>query len=81
MKVNVVVFARARELIGSDQLQLDLPPQSTIHQFKQQLLQQFPALNELLPHCAFAINREYATDDQVLEDGCEVGLIPPVSGG
>ena len=39
------------------------------------------ALGDEPPGLLYAVNREYAARDQVLVDGDEVALIPPVSGG
>jgi molybdopterin converting factor small subunit len=36
---------------------------------------------ELMRSIAVAVNRDYARLDQVLQDGDEVALLPPVSGG
>ena len=40
-----------------------------------------PALAGLLASCAVSVNAEYAQGGQVLQEGDEVGLLPPVSGG
>ncbi len=39
------------------------------------------ALGDLPRGLLYAVNREYAAADRTLEDGDEVALIPPVSGG
>ena len=39
-------------------------------------------LERILPRCALAVNGEYVeTAEQALEDGDEVALLPPMSGG
>ena len=81
MKVNVVVFARVRELVGVDRLELTLADGATVASLKQELLQRYPALHPLLPHCSVSVDHEYSQDQSALVEGCEVGLIPPVSGG
>ena len=40
-----------------------------------------PGRGELLRGIAVSVNAEYATAGQVLQEGDEVGLLPPVSGG
>ncbi|MGI9515848.1 MAG: MoaD/ThiS family protein [Pirellulaceae bacterium] len=81
MDVNVVLFARARELAGSDSICLSLDDEATVADLKTQLLRQYPALGELLPHCTLAVDHVYSDDGTRLHDGCEIGCIPPVSGG
>lgn len=42
---------------------------------------EYPGLAPMASSLAIAVNREYATPDRRLQDGDEVALIPPVSGG
>ncbi len=79
--INVVLFARARELAGADSIKLTLDDPATVGDLKAALLQQYPDLSTLLPHCTMAVDHEYSDDDTALSSGCEVGCIPPVSGG
>ena len=81
MNVTFVFFAQARELVGASQLTRQLPEGSTLLDAKQNVLQLHPELAGLFAHCTFAVNREYSQDATELSDGCEIGCIPPVSGG
>jgi molybdopterin synthase catalytic subunit len=81
MTVNVVVFAGLRERLGTGRIEFSLTTDATVATLKQEILQQYPQLQDLLPHCAVSVDHQYAGDEAVLADGCEVGLIPPVSGG
>jgi molybdopterin synthase catalytic subunit len=40
-----------------------------------------PTLSELMRRIAVSVNAEYARPGQILHDGDQVGLLPPVSGG
>lgn len=81
MKVHIVLFARIKEIVGEDRLELSFDDVATVASLKSELLQRYPDVSEMLPHCTVSVNHEYSSDDEVLTDGCEVGLIPPVSGG
>lgn len=81
MKVRVKLFAVARQRIGRDTLEIELPDQSTIRHLRQALLDQFPPLASVVPHARFAINSEYASDATAVPAVAEVAIIPPVSGG
>ncbi|MFZ5817096.1 MAG: molybdenum cofactor biosynthesis protein [Bacillota bacterium] len=78
--VTVKLFAAAADAAGRRLLEGDwaglTPPQLV-----EALQQEYPGLARLAPVLAIAVNREYATPDHVLQDGDEVALIPPVSGG
>ena len=81
MKVLVRLFAAAKEIVGRRELVVELPPGSTAADLFEHLKEQFPRLKELQGSLILSINREYADRERSLEEGDEVALIPPVSGG
>jgi molybdopterin converting factor subunit 1 len=81
MKIEVHLFARARDLAGSLLLQVDLPEPATVGDLRRRLKETVPALSRLLEHSAIAVNNELAGDTALLAAGAEVALLPPVSGG
>jgi molybdopterin converting factor subunit 1 len=81
MMVRVHLFARSKDLAGTDVVVLDLGPNAVVADLRRQLAKQFPALAALLERSALAVNQEFARDDQRLTNDAEVALLPPVSGG
>ncbi len=81
MNIKLVMFAAAKEGVGSDQMELELEPGSTIKDLKKVLLEKWPGLENLVSRSAFSINQSYANDHDEITDSAEVGWIPPVSGG
>jgi sulfur-carrier protein len=81
MKVQVKLFAAARELAGRDVLELELRQPATVADLRLAIGETLPALRKILPHTVWAVNAEYAGDDHVITEDSEVALIPPVSGG
>lgn len=81
MNVAVRMFAAARQLAGSDQVQVVLPEGATVAELREGLARQVPNLADLLRGAMFAINARYAGDDEIVVAGDEVACIPPVSGG
>lgn len=55
----------------------------TAGELKKMIADDLPALAEALKgrSVLFSVNQEFATDDTVIKDGDEVGLLPPFSGG
>ena len=81
MKVRVKLFAAARELAGSDTLELEIADRATLADLRLAVAKEFPALQKLLPHTLWAVDAEYAANDYVINGRSEIALIPPVSGG
>jgi sulfur-carrier protein len=79
--MNVLLFARLRDLVGSDRVEVDVPATATIGDLRRQLIGQYPHLAGLLAKSAFAVNDEYADDGAPIPADAEVALLPPVSGG
>jgi len=76
VSVKVLAFARYREILGFEGLELPLPEPPTLEK-----LLVHPRLAKLPQEALFAVNQAFAMRDTALADGDEVALMPPVSGG
>lgn len=81
MNISVLFFATLKERAGREQLALELAEATTIMAFKARLAQDIPTLAPALPSALVSVNKEFAFPDDVLHNGDEVALFPPVSGG
>ena len=81
MKVAVKFFARARDLAGIGNLELDLPETSRLGDVKQLLAEKVPALSPVMSNLLFAVGTEYADDRTPLPANADIACFPPVSGG
>lgn len=81
LRVKVLFFATLKELTGMRQVELDLVPDASVRDLKEQLMERFPALRRVMANVVVAINHEFAQDADLLPDSAEVALFPPVSGG
>ena len=81
MKLNVRLFARARDLAGADHVVVDLPDGAAVADLRRRLVAAYPKLADLAAKCAVAVGEEFAGDDVALKEGVEIALLPPVSGG
>jgi molybdopterin converting factor subunit 1 len=81
MKVTVRLFAAARERCGSDQVELTVAEPATVGSLRRELAQRFPCLEQVVAHSVFAVDQEYADEEQLLGAESVVACIPPVSGG
>ena len=81
MIVRVKLFAVAKDLIGNESLEVELPEAATVSQLRTALESQFPQLSTIISHLMIAVDAEYANDQTVLTENSEIACIPPVSGG
>lgn len=81
MKVQIKLFAIAKQLGGADTLELELPNESTVETLRGALLDRIPDLKPMIGTLRFAVNSDYAGDDHVIRESDELACIPPVSGG
>lgn len=74
--IRIRTFARYRGLLGFDVLELPLPEPATLG-----ALLEDPRLAALPREALLAVDQAFADRETPLRDGCEVALMPPVSGG
>ena len=81
MKLKIQLFAALAHAAGIKELSLELPQKATVGDLMQCLAQQYPDWAPAPEHVSVAVNMEYAPMSMTLQQGDEVALIPPVSGG
>jgi molybdopterin synthase catalytic subunit len=81
IRVRVLGFATAGEALGAGEIAVELPAGSRVEELRRRLDADHPGLGPLWPRLAVAVDGELAAAETPLADGCEVALLPPVSGG
>ncbi len=81
MRIRVVLFAAAREILGRNDLEIELPEGSTIADLRTGIADLAPEVATLLSNSLFSVDLEYANENDLLREDQEVAMIPPVSGG
>ena len=80
MKIDILAFGIAKDIIKSRSLMMELPEGGTVGELKKKLTDRVPDFQKL-KSLAIAVNTEYRSDDFSLSENDEVVIIPPVSGG
>ncbi len=80
-QVKTLFFATLRDRAGVKSIEMQIPPQTNIADFKALLIEKYPALDTLMKHTLVSINHEYVFDETIIPESAEVALFPPVSGG
>lgn len=81
MQITVRYFAIMREHLGKNVESLNVPEGTTAGQVFALATEDSPRLAGLERAVMVMVNEDYAEPDQLLNDGDDVALIPPVSGG
>ncbi len=81
MKITVKLFARMRELVGTNSLERDLAEGANIGTLIESLQADYPQLADVAARTITAVNQDFADVDTLLTEGDEVAFFPPVSGG
>jgi MoaE-MoaD fusion protein len=81
MRVKILVFGVLKDLIPEQSGEVDLPAGSSVRDLIHQYKSRFAGPDSLWSSLAVAVNRQYVTASHLLEEGDEVALLPPVSGG
>ncbi|MCG6135822.1 MAG: MoaD/ThiS family protein [Nostoc sp. LLA-1] len=79
--VTVKLFAAYQEAYGVSELILELPQDTPVSAVCDRLITEHPELTKWRDITRFGINLIFVEPDSLLQDGDEVVLIPPVSGG
>lgn len=81
IKVKIKLFAVYQETFGQEELELQIPAQTSVIKVLETLITDKPQLQKWVNLTRFGINLEFVESDTMVKDGDEIVFIPPVSGG
>ncbi len=80
--IRVLFFSVLRDLTGADQIDVAVEREGlTVADVIQLLYENHPRIEEWDSKLLIAVNGEFAERDDMLKDGDELALMPPVQGG
>ncbi|ELR98057.1 MoaD/ThiS family protein [Gloeocapsa sp. PCC 73106] len=79
--VTIKLFAAYQEAYGVSELERCFPQETPVGAVLEQILTEKPELEPWRPLTRFGVNLQFVAPETPLNDGDEVVLIPPVSGG
>lgn len=79
--ITVKLFAAFEEACGRSELRWQFPPGALVSAVGDRLYGQYPELERWRQLTRYGVNLQFVDSDTVLQEGDEVVLIPPVSGG
>ncbi len=81
MQIKILFFATLKDRAGLKETHLDLGQGATVLEMKKRLVDEFAGLAGALDSALVSVNREFAFEEDIVPDGAEVAIFPPVSGG
>ena len=81
MDLNVRLFATLRDRAGQNSVRVHVSSPATVQDLVEAIEVAYPKLAPSLPTVLVAIDKNFAFPDTLIEEGSEVALFPPVSGG
>ena len=81
MRIKVLFFGFTHDVTGLREEQIELGEGENLQGLRRLYESRFPRLQELAGSLLFAVNQQIAGPLDVLHEGDEVALMPPVSGG
>jgi molybdopterin synthase sulfur carrier subunit len=81
IKITIKLFAAYQEAYGVPELVLEFPENTPVVAVRDRLIAEHPELSQWRDVTRFGVNLIFVEPDTILQDGDEVVLIPPVSGG
>jgi len=81
MTVSVRFFARYAELAGCTSSAVNVPMPATVGDVIAKVRELFPGTQVMPPRPLAALNRRQVKLDAAVNEGDEVALLPPISGG
>ncbi len=79
--VTLKLFAAYQEAYGVEALTLTVPANTPVRALLDRCIDQHPQLERWRDLTRFGVNLQFVEPDTIVQDGDEVVLIPPVSGG
>ena len=81
VNVKVLFFGAARDVVQLSAAEVTLPSSLKASDAFERILETYPGLRRFGRSLLFAVNQEYAPENQLIREGDELAVFPPVSGG
>jgi molybdopterin converting factor subunit 1 len=81
MNITIRLFALMREKAGTDTVPVQMPPGGSAATALDVLQHHYPVLQPYMTRVRLALREHFVDAHTILQEGDELAIIPPVSGG
>ena len=81
MKVRVHFYAQLRDLVGTREMDIDLPEEATVRDLLEKIYSRQPSLRSHDGSILIGSGVEFVDRSHKLKPGEEIAIMPPVQGG
>ena len=81
LSFKIQLFSVLKSKLKADSIDLEIPEGITAGEFLDLACAQYPTMEPYRSVMRLAVNQTYSEDAHILQDGDEVAIITPVSGG
>ena len=82
MRVKIVFYGGLQRDVGAKAQDFQFAQNAlTVKEIGKQLIERYPALRSKMQSVVYAVGDEVVDGEHSVQDGDEIGLLPPVSGG
>ncbi|MEN8098212.1 MAG: molybdenum cofactor biosynthesis protein MoaE [Chloroflexota bacterium] len=79
--IHIRAFSLARQVLDTGEFDIQIPEGSTVAFAKHKIIDENPSLEPYKDILIAVVNRKYVAQDTQMNDGDELAIFPPVSGG
>jgi molybdopterin converting factor subunit 1 len=81
INVNILYFAGAKDATGVRTESIELPKNASVKELLSNLSMMHPKVRDMLNIIQISVNYKVVGKETILNDGDEVAILPPISGG
>lgn len=81
LSFKIQLYSVLRSQLHAESVDLETQPGITVSEFLDLACEQYPAMAPYRSVMRLAVNQRYSQDSSIIQDGDEIAIITPVSGG
>lgn len=81
MKVKVKFYSLHREIVGKNEVYFEIEKGKKVKDIINLIFENYPQLEKLKDFTFATLNHKYANGDEIINEGDEIAIFPPVGGG